>query len=172
MHTVPLPLFDDNESGIARIPLTQGMVALIDARDEAQVRQFTWIASKSANAFYARASMGSAIPGLQMHRFILDAPKGVQVDHLNGNTLDNRRCNIELVDGAENMRRWAQRAIPNKASRFTGVYWNRRSKCWYVRIHHGGRNLHIGIYRDEIEAAIAYDDACEDARGYRVNFPQ
>lgn len=171
MRTVPLHLFPDNDSDIRRVPLTQGMIALIDVTDESLIVPHSWVASRSANAYYARASQASPYPGLQMHRLILSAPDHLQVDHINGNTLDNRRCNIEIVDAAENMRRWAKRALPNKASRFTGVYRSKKSLLWYARIHHGGKNLHIGNYRDEVAAAIAYDDACEKLRGYRVNFP-
>src|SRR5690606_40344389 len=124
------------------LPLTKGMVALIDASDEHLIAPHEWIASKSANAFYARAAASSPFPGLQMHRLLLDAPDGLQVDHINGDTLDNRRCNLELVDAAENMRRWAKR-LPNKASRFTGVYRSRNGRSWYVRIYHDGKHLSV-----------------------------
>lgn len=90
------------------VPLTQGQVAKIDAVDAALVSQFTWHAaySESVKSYYAVTATHKtdteASRTLYMHRLIMGAPKGMTVDHLNHDTLDNRRCNLKLCGQSVN----------------------------------------------------------------------
>lgn len=98
----------DNGDGTATLPLTKGMVSIIDATDIPLVSQRMWHASKSANAFYARGVAHNVRGSIQLHRFLLNPLPHLQVDHINGDTLDNRRCNLRVVSGSENMKHWAR----------------------------------------------------------------
>ena len=90
---------------------------------------------------------------VKFHRLIAGAKPGQQVDHINGNSLDNRRSNLRLVTCAENNRNMLPRL--GFSSRFKGVGWN---KCgWRVRIRVDYRHITVGFYKDEVEAAAAYD---------------
>jgi hypothetical protein len=85
--------------------------------------------------------------------------------------LDNRRANLRLASHAQVG--MSQRAQPGKGSRFKGVYWRSDAGLWQVQIHVHGRNTYVGIFRDEDEAARAYDRrARETFGGYAaLNFP-
>jgi len=93
-----------------------------------------------------------------MHREIMDAPAGMEVDHINGNGLDNRKCNLRLATSSQNKRN--QRKQRRKtSSKYKGVYWHKRDKVWVVRIQAEGKEKYIGSYKTEQEAALAYNEA-------------
>jgi hypothetical protein len=85
----------------------------------------------------------------KLHRLILKAPDGVEVDHINGNALDNRRQNLRLATHAENMH---NRVGTNDLK---GV--RRKGKRYYASIEMDGRFIHCGVYDTPEEAARAYD---------------
>jgi hypothetical protein len=91
-----------------RVPLTRGQYAVVDAADETLVRQFKWHAQQNGmGGFYAAASIKDADgrwAHLSMHRLITGAPKGKVVDHINHDTLDNRRENLRVGSHRDNMR--------------------------------------------------------------------
>ena len=83
----------------------------VSQEDYERVKPFSWYAKKSRWGWYACASvrMGQQVKTLRLHRFIMDCPEGMEVDHLNGDHWDNRRENLEIVEGQENLRReWAR----------------------------------------------------------------
>lgn len=84
------------------IPLTKGQFAIIDIEDYDQLMQCKWYVkdSKVDTSLYAVRKPDFGI--VRMHRVIMDAPKGMEVDHINGNGLDNRRCNLRLCTRREN----------------------------------------------------------------------
>ena len=92
-----------------QIPLTQGKFSIVDDEDFPLLSQFKWYAHLEHGYFYAtRASSRDKVTGKQkvisMSRFIMNAPKGMLVDHKNGDTLDNRRKNLRICTHAENGR--------------------------------------------------------------------
>lgn len=93
----------------------------------------------------------------------MSAPPGVEVDHINGNPLDNRRHNLRLCDRSENLANTHKR--PGGTSRFKGVSWCNRDKKWVAHIEVRGRQKNIGGFRSEEEAAAAYNRAATEAWG-------
>lgn len=94
-----------------QVPLSKGLCAVVDAEDFERVRALKWSASVSNRCIYAvkrfarrRADGGRGSYGVSMHRFILDAPEGLVVDHINGDGLDNRRGNLRVCTVTENNR--------------------------------------------------------------------
>lgn len=105
-----------------RIELTQGKVAIVDNEDFEKVNQYSWCASLESRGtkWYAVrwCRMNGKSRKVRMHRFILGLPTGFEdervVDHLNHDSLDNRKCNLEVIDQAENMRRsigWKKKRV-------------------------------------------------------------
>jgi hypothetical protein len=148
------------------IALTQGKVALVDDADYPELIKYSWCAhaerddykKPAINRWYAlrrilRHEMG--FPGqIAMHRVILNPPNGLFTDHLNGNGLDNRRENLRIVNNRQNL----QNIHPVKKSRYPGV--SSTGKKWRAYIHLNGKQRHLGLFSDELEAATAYRVAC------------
>lgn len=107
--------------------------------------------------------------GLRMHRLILAAPPHLFVDHVSGDTLDNRRSNLRLATNAQNQQNASGRA---GSSRFKGVSWDRGKERWRVAFRWDGKHHFVGTFADEEEAARAYDAAILPLAGEfaRLNF--
>lgn len=146
----------------AEIPLRRGYVALVDEEDAAWLQAYRWTATKSGLCIYATASAKNGGERIWMHRLILSAPKGVPVDHKNGNGLDNRRCNIRLATWSQNSSN-RTRLNSNNPHGFKGVtkytaYPNLR-KPWQASIGVRGKRIRLGYFATPEEAAAAYDVA-------------
>jgi hypothetical protein len=100
-----------------------------------------------------RAENGKAI---YMHLEIMSAPDGMEVDHMNGNGLDNRRENLRLCTRAQNRMNSVKRI--GKSSTFKGVYWHKNCRKWRASLKLDGKEIHIGYFNTELEAAEAYDE--------------
>lgn len=132
-----------------QIPLTQGHYAVVDDKDYERVAAKKWC----FNGGYAVRQQG-----VLMHRFVLDAPKGAHVDHINGNGLDNRRSNLRLATSSQNQANRAGKR--GTLSRFKGVTISVRkngTKRWFATVKHEGRTHSAGTHLSEIAAAEAYN---------------
>lgn len=83
-----------------------------------------------------------------LHRLIANAPPDKVVDHINHNTLDNRRSNLRLVTISENNQNKRGASRNNRYSRIRGVTWNKASGKWIVRVTVNGVLHYIGCYSD------------------------
>jgi hypothetical protein len=87
-----------------------------------------------------------------MHRQIMQPPDGLVVDHINGNGLDNRWCNLRICTQRQNTH---NRRRMRRSSRFVGV--SRHQNKWRASICCDGKDHYLGLFDDEIEAAKARD---------------
>jgi AP2 domain len=143
------------------IKLTQGQAAIVDDEDFEWLNQWEWYAAWRANAqkFYAvRNSPYNEGPRrlILMHRFIMDAPKGVLIDHvIHSETLNNQRSNLRVATRAQNA--CNSRLRSDNSSGFKGVSWHKAANKWISQISIGGRFVLIGFFDNKEEAARAYD---------------
>lgn len=158
------------------ISLTQGQVAVVDDDDYDLVNQFKWYAkwAKWTQSYYAARNV--TLPDgkrttQRMNTFLM----GGRADHVNGDTLDNRRDNLRVANHSQN---GANRGKTRKnTSGYKGVYWNKKSGKWKAQIGYrinGARKVKgLGYFDDLTEAAKAYDRAAVEMHGEfaRINFP-
>ena len=151
-----------------KIKLTRGKYVLVDDEDFEHLNQWKWCAQYDGN-FYAARSKGignGKQKFIRMHRYIMNAPKGKVVDHINHNTLDNRKKNLRIASIGQNLRN--QQKIKKKASsKYKGVSWDKKSRKWSVRIVYKNKQIYLGAFHSEIEAAKAYN---RGAKKYHKEF--
>ena len=121
--------------------------AIIDDADLTLIEPHLWRLHVEGYAWVHNDEKGRR--GIGMHRMILGAEAdGLEVDHVNGNRLDNRRCNLRVVSRAENAQNHPSR---RGTSAHRGV--TRRGDRWIAQGKVGGRNHYLGIFDDELTAA-------------------
>ncbi|TFG49850.1 MAG: hypothetical protein E4H40_02285 [Candidatus Brocadiia bacterium] len=150
------------------IPLTQGKFAVVDPDDYKSLAQHTWNLIIDGKNNYAERFILK--PGkkrkstISMHREVMESPKDMCVDHINGNGLDNRRANLRSVTKLQNS--WNRKKHPgNYSSRFKGVSRKKCSKKWRAKIGFKGKHIYLGLFDDEHAAARAYDAKARELYG-------
>lgn len=140
------------------IPLTSGKVALIDDEDFERVTRFKWFAHKICGIWYAarwfRDENGDS-KQVGLHVFLI--PDSVQVDHKNGNGLDNQKHNLRPATASQNSANRRKRS--GVSSRYKGVSWINRQQSWRASIGFMGSHVHLGNYDCEEDAAVSYNHA-------------
>jgi hypothetical protein len=148
------------------IKLTQGKVALVDDEDFEYLNRFKWQAAKKRHTFYAVRTVNRI--SIRMHRVIMNYPLGFEVDHKNGNGLNNTRNNLRICSRRQNSFNVPCRSI----SGFKGVGKDKNGYQSAITVN--GKRIYLGWYFDPIEAAKKYDLAALKYFGKfaYLNFPQ
>ena len=156
---------------IMKIALGHGRFALIDDADYLLVASFSWHAKRDHN-WYAAHTPSPTASKVFMHRLIVGAARGQIVDHINGDTLDNRRANLRIVTAHQSAMNRGPHA--GSSSRFIGVTLHRQLGKWQASIGRAADFTYLGCFVNESEAARAYDIAAADRYGAfaRLNFPK
>jgi hypothetical protein len=139
---------------VKEIPLrTPGYVALVDDEDYERLSKIVWYASPKPNgSAYAFNPGYKEQPRVWMHREVISAPKGLLVDHINHNGLDNRKDNLRLATNQQNQ--FNSRSHKNATSKYKGVSWDSKKKKWRGYISINKERVHLGWFDDE-ETAVA-----------------
>jgi len=153
------------QGDVRLIPLADGLYAYVDAADYEWLGRWNW--HMASGGYAGRTDKGKAI---LMHREIMQAPKGMVVDHQDGNKANNCRFNLRICTQQENRRN--ARKQRGGRSVFKGVYYHKHGKIC-AQFCFEGRLRWLGYFPDELEAAHAYDRAAVEAFGEfaRPNFP-
>ena len=107
-----------------------------------------------------------------MHRVILGVvDSSLLVDHANGNPFDNRRSNLRVASSSSNQQNRQNYAQGH--SRFKGVTLHKQTGKWMAQIKVDGSNKYLGLFDDDLAAAVTYDQAATQLFGEfaSVNFP-
>lgn len=140
------------------IPLSQGEFAIVDDDDYGAVNCLNWFICKANHAItkYAmfKVTKNKKEYRMYMHRYILDTPKDMTVDHINGNGLDNRRENLRVCTHRDNSHN--NRLYKNNKTGYKGVIIkNKKQICAQIKLRN--TTLHIGRFESLKDAALAYD---------------
>ncbi len=138
-----------------QVPLTRGLVALIDDEDAERVLAHKWFAAPSNSAFYARRCIkgpDGRLRWLRLHNFIMNPPPGMVVDHIDRDTLRNVRSNLRICSVQENVRN--RRMHSNNKTGLKGVYREGKLFCATICVNY--RSKRIGYYDTAEEAHAAY----------------
>lgn len=150
-----------------------GLYALVDNADYSYLSQFSWHLKRTHGNDYARRQVyeNSKFRTIYMHREILNITDGRQVDHRNGNGLDNQRRNLRACSHKQNQR---NHKPAGGSSKYIGVYWKKDECKWKARIKVDGKEIHLGLFSSEVEAAQKRDEAALRYHGEfaRLNFPR
>jgi hypothetical protein len=154
-------VWPEKEDGARYIPLVQGGFAVVDAEDYERLMKHKWYLCQEGNVFYAfRYTIGKQI---RMHREIMNAPKGVMVDHIDRNGLYNRKRNLRHCNRRQNS--YNRRGNSRGSSQYKGVFWHNVCGKWEARITYNGNTNYLGLYENERDAARAYDEKAKEFYG-------
>jgi hypothetical protein len=160
-----------------RIELSRGKFAIVDPDDFYWLSRHKWSASGIGHKFYAvrttRGPHGRKSKTHSMHREIARTPKGLECDHINGDGLDNRKANLRSATRQQNIWNSSKRRTA-RFSKYKGVSRSSSGRLWRATIIANGKWTHLGSYKDEKEAAKAYDRAAREKFGQyaKLNFPK
>jgi len=140
---------------VKKIKLTNGKYCLVDDCDY-HLNEFNWYSKSKSEDYPMRIiKIDGRYLKIYMHHAIVGRPiNGKEVDHLNGNTLDNRRENLRIVSHRENM----QNRIEKRRNAFVGI--SRHKNRWQAKIHIKGKRKFLGLFDNRFEAQEEYLKAC------------
>jgi hypothetical protein len=137
-----------------------GQDILVDSDDFEYLNQFVWKVILKVKVYKDVQSthFGKIV---RMSRLVMKVtdPK-ILVDHINGNTFDNRKENLRLCNNKENSRNIGKRK-GNYTSKYKGVNWNLQSNKWTARINTDNGRKFLGYFNNEKDAGIAYNEAAK-----------
>lgn len=142
------------------IRLTQGKATIVDPEDYEQVSKYKWHArydqkTRSFRALHShRREVGRSQTTFYLARLITCAPSGTHADHINHDTLDNRKCNLRVCTPSEN-----GRSRRSHIKEYKGVHWHSRDHIWAANIRVNKKLIHLGSFKDKLDAARAYNEA-------------
>ena len=135
------------------IPLSKGFVCKVSNEDFEYLKNIPWC---FCNNYAYNSKLG------YMHRLIMNPPENMVVDHIKqSDTLDNRRTNLRVCSYSQN--NYNTRGFSKSSSEYKGVC--RLKNYWKAQIGFNGKNINIGVFKSEIEAAKAYDKKARELFG-------
>jgi hypothetical protein len=148
------------------IQLTQGQFSRVDDKDFERINKYKWYARKHHTGKYVAArsirdKLTGKVTGVLLHRFIINAPDGVKVDHIDLDTLNNQRSNFRLCNNSQNKANCT--AYKTNKSGYKGVY--KRGLKWAAQVRVKGSLIHIGVFDTKEQAALAYNEGAKKHHG-------
>ncbi len=157
-----------------RIYLGQSQWTILDVEDYYKFANIGWALGGYKKNFYAVGGIknkNGEFELVRLHRVIMNPPKRQVVDHRNSNGLDNRRENLRIATHGQNVCNKIK-TRRKTSSKFIGVSFDKRSGLWVAYVGHLRKKIFLGYFKNEIDAAHAYDAAAPKYHGEfaRLNF--
>ena len=138
-----------------KIPLTKNKFALVDPKDHDKLSKYSWYCGFRGYAMRSKIMPDGSRKTVSMHRESLGAKSNEEVDHINGNRLDNRRSNLRVIDRSANLHNRGAYG----PSGVKGVSWDKRKKAWRAEIGKNGKRAWLGYHPTKQSAEVAYRKA-------------
>lgn len=153
----------------------KGITTILDDDDYDKFSKYRWYSfmhkGKTKNIYAYRVfQINKKIYRLALHREIMGIGKGeekIHIDHINGNSLDNRKINLRRATASQNVQNSTMLKV--NTSGYKGVTYHKGSNMWHAQTHHLKKNFYIGSYKTKEEAAIAYYRKTKELFGEFVN---
>lgn len=144
-----------------KILLNKNRFTIVDNEDYEKFNEFRYYIHHESKFYYA-VRMTSRKLGkrkmMKLHKEIMGVTDSRIVDHISGNTLDNRKCNLRIASPAGNARNRKQ-VGKNNTSGYKGVTWNKSVKKWQAQIKVNYKKINLGSFNNKEDAAKAYNEA-------------
>lgn len=147
---------DQNQNETVQIPLSKGYFSTIDREDFERVSQHKWTALKTPWTVYARRTWvgpEGKQHSMYLHRFIMQAEKGIEIDHRDSNGLNNVRSNLRFATKSDNSQ--SQKKKKSNTSGHKGVRFNKQARSWVAFIGANNTQYHLGSFKTKQEAIAA-----------------
>ena len=169
----------NREPTVATIELSDNQVAIVDDADLERCLErcagHRWYPRPASSGPLCYVGTYIQLPNgrrkdILLHRYIMNAPDGIRVDHKDGDGLNNRRNNLRFATGSQNGGNSTKRRVAT--SPFKGVSWHKQKRKWQAQIRKHGVITHLGLFAREVDAALTYDRAAVVVYGEfaRLNF--
>ena len=139
------------------ITLSGGKKTMVDDDVFENLNKYKWGANKQRRTFYAGRALprvGKKRPHQYMHSVIMKTPRGMQVDHIDGDGLNNQKNNLRICTNREN--HFNLRKSTRNTSGITGVCWRKDRKKWQSYIGFDCKQIHLGYFVNKFDARKAY----------------
>lgn len=143
------------KTGTYRSDAKRHYLVIVDDDDFEKLNKFHWFVDKFG-ATQSYLGSGKNKPIL-MHRFLMKPPDDMEIDHIDGNRLNNQRSNLRFANSSQNKCNRGPRK--DCKSGFKGVSWHKQLNKWTARIQTNKKNVYLGVFNDIKDAILAYNDA-------------
>lgn len=156
------------------IKLTQDKLAIVDDEDFERVNQYKWCYmhdGRVSHTFHTgykdltkpKRPFNQKNKTIRLHRFILNFPEGMEIDHINGNVLDNRKTNLRICNHSQNLKNC--KISKNNTSGYKGITWRKDCNKWFAYIVVNYKQIGLGYFFNKLDAATAYNVAAKKYHG-------
>lgn len=160
------------DSNTKSIKLTQGRFAILDDYWFSELSKYKWYIYRKKNgkcyAFRLERLPNKKSKTVLMHRVIMNAQKGVIIDHIDGDGLNNHPNNLRIATNSQNLMNRGKTS--KNTSGFKGVHWNKGHGKWQAQINVGGKHKSVGFFTTKELAYEAYCEACNKYHGEFAHF--
>ncbi len=136
------------------VPLSNGDFAKVEDDDFEWCAGYHWHRTSTGYAYRQERQADGRLKNIRMHRELTAAPSGMDVDHINGDRIDNQRGNLRLATRSDNLKNKTKRRSDNKSG-VTGVFRHATEPKWTAQIHIAGKAKHLGLYAEFDDAVRA-----------------
>jgi len=143
-----------------RIPLTKGKFAIVD-KDCEHLANFKWFCDPYGSGYAGRnvIRFDGKRRTMYLHHAVVGFPlHGLEIDHINGDGLDNRKQNLRIANRRQNRQNHKARRMGLTTSKYVGVSWCKRNSKWAVYAGIGKKNKNLGLFSKEEDASNAYQE--------------